>query len=1296
MLLVLFARIQNLFEFAALFKLKISKQVLFGIDHFMNMRYIFTLLFLSLFSWSGNSQITISNSIKWEDLREVPQGDRLIKTLTFEGQTCNDNFLPLICFDVPDLNLGSTIDSLNVTLSDTTWVYATPEENDVIGQRFTKKPTLISTRMNEERKKQLFFVSIDPIREISTGVYQKMVHYSAIIKPVVKPKATLKSTASANYASHSVLASGKWVKISVSETGVQKISYAQLSNWGFNNPANVKVFGNGGDMLPRLNSTWCADDLIENSTMHRNDNLYFFAKGPVSWTYNASKDMYIHQLHDYTSVAYYFLTDEGSGKTIASVDYSTQPISGETSSFDDYQYHEQETENLFGSGIHWYGEKMDATSKTSLAIPMSITDLDLSKPIKIYTTAVARSNESSSLSIAIDNTALQTLHFSKITIGDSEGSFAREASGRSQFYASNASFNINLSYQFSTNTSSCWLDAITIQGRRALKYQDKQFVFRDRETVATSAMTRFLIQTNASSLNVWAVTSHTQPMMVSTQLNGSGIQFAYPTNEIKEFVAFDPTAPLLTPQFVGEVANQDLHGEAAVDYLIVTHPDYLTQANRLALLHQEHNQLSTLVVTPEMIYNEFSSGQPDITAIRRFAKMFYDRAGNDPTQIPKYLLLFGDGSYDNRSTTNNNSRILTFQSENSIHQSESYVTDDYFGFLDDTEGDNPLYNALDIGIGRFPVNTIEQATTAVDKVETYLTSQINSNWSTRLTFIGDDGDSNTHMIDADKLATKVAENHPGFDIKKIYFDAYHKEKLSSGDKYPEVVRDINSAIERGSLILNYSGHGGTGGLSHEGVVNIPSIMSWKNIDRLPLFITATCTFSRFDLKSETSAGEWVFLNPKGGGIALLTTTRIAYTNWNYEINSKFYDYAFNKDANADRLALGDILMMSKRSITPSVNKLIFTLIGDPAIKLNYPDNWIETYSINDQRIDDATPTLKALDKAKISAQIISKQAVFDTNYQGEATVVVYDKPKEIVTQGNVNGQKFTYTSYENILFNGKVSVTDGQLNTQFVVPQDIQYNVGNGRISYYASGNNKTAFGGYNAISIGGIGDGLSITDGPDIDIWLNNKRFINGQTVGSTPLLMVELHDENGINTSGNGIGHDLVATITGSESYRYVLNNYFTTHLDSYQSGSIEYDLPELLPGHYTLTLKAWNTGNNSAEKTISFVVSNDISLEISQMHIYPVPLKSGTNLSISFDHNMANEDIDIVLCLYDLSGQQVGLHQASVDSSHGTTAPISFIPHGGNGQNLGVGIYIIQMEATSDSGKKTIISKKIMISE
>ncbi len=1002
------------------------------------MRHLFLILLFISFIWSGTSQINLSNTVKWNDLREVPQGNGLTKILTFEGQNCNDNLLPIICFDVPDFKLDATIDSIDVSINDTTWIYATPEENDLISQRYPQNPSLFSTRINIERKKQLFFVSINPIREISKGVFQKMVHYTVHINPVVRPKKNLKSTSTANYASHSVLSSGKWVKISVKETGVHKISYSQLKSWGFSNPANVKIFGNGGDLLPRLNSTWRADDLTENSTMHSNEHIFFFAKGSLTWKYDAGKEMYIHHLNDYTSEAYYFLTENGLGKTIASVDYLTQPTTGETSSFDDYQHHELETENLLGSGINWYGEKMDATSKTTLSIPMSIPELDTSKPVKIYTSAIARSNEPSSLSISMDNTVIQSINFSKITIGDSEGAYAKAGNGRSQFYASKASFNINLSYQFSTNTSSCWLDAITIQGRRALKYQDNQLLFRDRETVANSAMTRFIIQTQTSSLNVWDVTTHTQPIKINTQLNGSGLQFIYPTSEVKEFVAFDPAANLLTPQLVGEVPNQDLHGETAVDYIIVSHPDYLTQANRLALLHQEHNQLSTLVVTPQMIYNEFSSGQPDVTAIRSFVKMFYDRAGNDQAMMPRYLLLLGDGSYDNRSTTNNNSRILTFQSENSIHQSESYVTDDYFGFLDDTEGDNPLYNALDIGIGRFPVNTIEQATTAVDKVEAYLTTQFNSNWSTRLTFIGDDGDSNTHMTDADKLATKVAENHPGFDIKKIYFDAYHKEKLSSGDKYPEVVRDINSTIERGSLILNYSGHGGTGGLSHEGVVNISSIMSWNNIDRLPLFITATCTFSRFDLKSETSAGEWVFLNPKGGGIALLTTTRIAYTNWNYEINSKFYDYAFKKDDNGDRLALGDILMMSKRSITPSVNKLIFTLIGDPAIKLNYPDNWIETYSVNDQRIDEATPTLKALDKAKISAQIMSKQAVFDNNYQGEATIVVYDKPKEIVTQGNVNGQKFTYTSYENILFNGKVSVTDGQLTTQFVVPQDIQ------------------------------------------------------------------------------------------------------------------------------------------------------------------------------------------------------------------------------------------------------------------
>ncbi|PZX20681.1 peptidase C25-like protein [Breznakibacter xylanolyticus] len=1237
------------------------------------------------------SQNHYSANIQWLPTQEMREGNQIIKTLAFKEQTGHINLLPVIHYEIDAIGKLLPSDSIDISMTDTTWIYATPEENAILRQRLDKESPIVSYTINTERKNSFVLVTILPYREVKEGVFQKMVQFKTTTHVRHGEQAALKAAIN-TYTSNSVLASGRWIKIAVTETGIHKISYAQLSNWGFTNPSQVKVFGNGGTMLPRQNNTVRADDLTENAIWHNGDAIYFFAQGPATWNYQGSMAMYMHQLHDYTREAYYFLSETGLGKSISTSNHTNLTPTRESTSFDERVYHENDLENIISSGIKWFGEKMEYASKTSYTIPFNIPDLQTDQPLKIFTTAAGRSASTSSLTLSVNDQVISNLNFNAVKLGDSEGYYAREASGFAQFYVPTTSFNITANYNAPSTGSICWLDAIIIQGRRKLKFDASQLLFRDRESIDEDAVTKFIIENAPSNLQVWDVTNVTEPMNMTVQSSGNNAAFIAPTTSISEFVAFNPASDLLTPTYKGEVNNQNIHGEAAVDYLIVTHPDFLEQANRLANLHQIHNELSTLVVTTDMVYNEFSSGQPDITAIRSLAKMFYDRADNDASKMPKYLLLFGDGSFDNRTTSPYN-RILTFQSDNSIHKSESYVSDDYFGHLDDNEGSNPQYNSLDIGIGRLPVSTIAQAVNAVNKIENYLTGQSNTEWRTRITFVGDDGDSNTHMQQADQLATKVNNTHQGFDIKKIYYDAYTKEKLASGDKYPQVTKAINQMLDNGTLIFNYTGHGGPKGLSHEYVVTSAGIQAWRNNSRLPLFVTATCEFSRYDMKDETSAGEWVFLNPSGGGIALLTTTRIVYSNLNYEINNNFYDFVFEKDDNGNRLALGDIMMKTKRKTSSTVNRLNFTLLGDPALKLIYPEESVEMTAINNISVNETTPSLGAQSTAKIDAQVNHQQTI-DSQFQGEATVTVYDKPITITTRGNVDNKTFTYTNHENLIFKGKVSVADGLLSSTFVVPQDIQYKTGNGKILFYAADNALTAFGGSTDISIGGFGDNIGDEQGPDIQLWLNDTHFVSGNKVGKTPILLASLFDENGINTTGSGIGHDLVATLTGPTNERYILNSHYSTQLDSYKAGNIQYTLPTLTTGQYTLTLKAWDTGNNSSEATIAFEVSETQPFDIRAVNLYPNPLHSGTPMSMNIEHNLGNEYIQTTVRIYNLSGQLMGSYSSLVASSLGTTAPVTYTPQNGNGEALPAGLYILYLDLVSDSGKKTSTGQKIMI--
>ncbi|HKK67877.1 MAG TPA: type IX secretion system sortase PorU, partial [Bacteroidales bacterium] len=395
---------------------------------------------------------------------------------------------------------------------------------------------------------------------------------------------------------------------------------------------------------------------------------------------------------------------------------------------------------------------------------------------------------------------------------------------------------------------------------------------------------------------VWDVTDPVGVTGMQTEINGGTLTFTARSQEIKEYVAFSLSHSLPQPEFIENVDNQDLHATSPAEMVIVAPAQFAGQANRLATIHNQHSNLSVVVAERNKIYNEFSWGHPDPGAIRGFLKMLYDRAGENANETPKLLLLFGDGTYDNRHIDNTPASPLpTYQSDNSIYQTSTFVTDDFFGFLDDNEGADLRNDRLDIGIGRFPVSSPEQAENAVNKSEAYLLNQEPGKWKNKLTFIGDDGDFNIHIRDADRLTQKIAANHEQFNLNKIYFDAFKMTTGATGKEFPGAKTEVMQAISEGTLILNYTGHGSENNLAHEKIITRTDINGWNNRDKLPLFITATCEFSRFDNHNHTSAGEEVFLNPNGGGIALLSTTRIVYSSLNFTLNNAFYNHAFEKD-----------------------------------------------------------------------------------------------------------------------------------------------------------------------------------------------------------------------------------------------------------------------------------------------------------------------------------------------------------------------------------------------------------------
>ncbi len=1078
----------------------------------------------------------------------------------------------------------------------------------------------------------------------------------------------------------SVLANGKWVKIKVSESGVHKIPYSMLSSWGFSDPAKVNVFGNGGNMLPRANREFRHEDLTENAVLHENNAIYFFAQGPIGWQYNEQHQFFDHQLHDYSDAAFYYLTDEhGTGKQAQQSDLVSGSYTHETNEFDSYQFYELENQNLLKSGREWYGLRYDPAQIRTYSFDFK--NRVKSKDVKIKTNVIARADQTSYFKTTINSEEVQSISIPKVDYDNNEGAFANEGLNISSFKASNDVIALDLRYESEVPGSSGWLNYITLNARERLVVDD-QLMFRNAEYVGELMATRFYLEGISSSMVLWDITDLTNPMTVTLQ-NYSGQQgFTYKTEALREFVVFDKSADLPQPEFEEMVANQDIRGMAVPEMLIVAHPLFEQEARRLAAIHAAHSGLQCEVVFPYQIYNEFSSGSPDVSAIRDCAKYFYEK-----DKRFKFLLLFGDGSYDNRTYDDSNTNfILSYQSDNSINVKYSYVSDDFFGCLDEGEGGNILYDKLDIGIGRFPVSDEEQAKVMVDKVENYLNNSESGPWKTEITFVGDDGDANLHMKQADTLSRQVYASYPAFNQRKIYFDAYPKLTTSSGDRYPEVNAAIKEAVEGGTLIFNYTGHGSERYLAHEIVLDIPTIKQFTNINRLPVFMTATCEFSRYDDYHNTSAGEWVVLSPLGGGVALFTTTRIAWSNSNLKINQEFYKYIFENDADGHRMRLGEVIMSTKNQLGSITNRLNFTLLGDPALQLIYPEGGIYTHSINGEETEEERDALKALTIATIEGEIKT-----ESTSESLVTMQVFDKPITVKTLGNKGAVPFEYRVYQNRIFRGTQDVNGKHFQASFVVPKDIRYNVGKGRISYYSYDENGVeAFGADNSVLIGGVSDNPpDDSEGPDINAWLNDSTFVSGGLTGNQPILYARFADESGINTSGVGIGHDITLVIDENRSAPINLNGYYESDKNSFTSGSLSYQLPMLEEGMHTLELKAWDNLNNSSVERLDFEVHIGSRLNISETSVYPNPLQVGSTLYVSFEHDAPNRILDITCSLYTVGGRLVERFETTQAANGNSIRPVEWQP-----RQLQIGLYVLHCEIRSPENQLGKLSKKILV--
>jgi hypothetical protein len=1221
--------------------------------------------------------------------------------ISFDGAVYdqNQNLLPVYSYSE---KAQQNVKDVNATLSEQSWEPLSQEEQAVIEQNELKIPSSLelNSYISVSRKINFAKLAFVPLRRNPTSNRLEKLTSFKLEFDFQKGQTTRKS-ASRSYKVSSVLRSGNWYKIGITENGVHKVSYNMMANMGIDVvglPTNsIRLFGNGGGMLPMLNSEPRLDDLTENNIQivdvnnngqfDQADYFMFYGQSQNQWTYN--NGTYRHETNIYADTTYYFITTDyqiGQPKRVSNQSQISGSADVVVNQFDDHQLHEINQRNLIKSGRRWFGEQFSV--KRNYTIPFTMPNIITSEPVTIRAAVASRAiGRSSSFTFSYNSNPVLGISFSNGVVAGYANQFARYGDNENTFTASSPNVSINVRYNNANSVDNGWLDYIELIGKRRLELGSDQLVFRNSES-DTSNIVDYQLSGELNGVEIWDVTNPIEPEKPSISNGQNQISFKSASNKLEEFVAFNQNN-LLTPSYSGKVKNQNLHGLSAADYLIVSHPKFLSEAERLADFHRDYSNLSVHVVTTNQIYIEYSSGAQDLTAIRDFVKMFYDRAGLNEEEMPQYLLLFGDASYDYKSRVSGNTNFVpAYQSLNSMRPTASFISDDYFGFLDDGESDE-LVSSLDIGIGRLPVSSNAQARGVVNKIIRYHNTPTTfDSWRNSVTFIGDDEDRNIHMRQANNLARKIDTNYPDYNVNKILFDAYKQVATAGGQSYPDVNEEINNAMKRGTLFMCYVGHGGETGWAHERVLNVNDVNNWTNRDYMPLFLTATCEFSRYDDPERTSAGEFVLLNPDGGGIGLMTTTRLVYSSPNYELSQTFTDYAFEA-VDGEVPTLGELLMLSKDvsfiNNSNGVNYRNFALLGDPAIRLAYPQYNVMTTNAPD--------TIKALEKVTVDGMIADEYGAKVDDFNGTVQVTVYDQPQEVSTLDNDDEGVFKYNSQESIIFKGKSTVKNGEFSFIFVVPKDIIFDFGKSKISYYADDGTIDANGAYEKMVIGGRSENAgSDQKGPEVNLWMNDESFVVGGMTDQNPNLFAKVFDENGINTVGNGIGHDITAILDENTANAIVLNDYYESDLDSYQSGTITYPFDKLEEGKHTLSLKVWDVYNNSGKAFTEFIVADNSELAIDHILNYPNPFT--TNTAFYFDHNAPGQELDVRIQVFTVSGKLVKTLDAIFASNSYRAGPIYWDGRDEFGDEIGKGVYIYKVKVTAPTGKTVNKFEKLVL--
>jgi len=1126
--------------------------------------------------------------------------------------------------------------------------------------------------------------------------------------------------------SNSVLAKGDWYKISIPISGVYKLTYSDFISLGVPasaiKSANLSIYGNGGHQISSNNSLCKSTDLIENAIyvydpyndLSKGGYVLFYGEGTTVYSYDNDTRLWSASVHPYSDNAYYFVTftdSIGQKLRVDSISYETITADTTTNITRDFFFYKQELNNVSSSGNRWVGKALTIDKEESYPLDLKnayvTSNNNLVREATLSCKFVSQSTANSTFDIAFNNSI-------SYTETNSVSSSVTEAQITDKTYTtpitSVNTVDNRLKLTFHGNSvAKGWLDCIMVSYDKLLYYNyPSQLHYRTTEYLATNNNVRNVIaNVAADNVFVWDVSSYTAPVRVIGSYNSTSKTYSFNLNAsaMKDIVVFQPTSSFNSVKIIGKIDNQDLHSTPAVDYVIITAPEFLEQAKRLASLHQTYNNTSTQVVTTTQVYNEFSSGEPDFLAYKEYLRYLYNEY-SPQGKAPKNVLLFGKGTFDNKNILGyNNNFVLTHQGDNNLSSQYTYPCEDYVAYLSPWAKGYSSISQRDtmlVGVGRLPASTVAQAEILVSKSERYLKRQdirehsgIND-WRNTMVLTCDDSDNGGAFFisHAEHLYEEAKQEQPELNAIKIYSDAYKQYSSSVGSTYPDASKAINNQMKKGCLIFNYVGHGSEDHLSSERLITITDITGWENYNQMPIMITSTCEFARYDLVDKISAGEYTILSSKGGMIGLISASRKIISE--DAINRAFHRYLLEKiDGNKTRtFGQGYATTKNDKTFSTSEDKRCVLLLGDPALRISTPMYNVVTSSINGTDPALQNDTIKALSTVTINGKITDADSATVTSFNGTLQITVFDKSSNYYTLDNENdGSAIEFEQQKNILYKGNAKVENGCFTHSFTLPKDIAYNYGFGKISYYAQADSTDAGGYCNSFVIGGIDTNANVWETrPNIRLFMGDSNFVSGGITATAANMFAIISDSIAINTVGSGLGHDITATLDNAAN-TFILNDYFVQDENNPNCGYITYPFTELANGEHTLTLKVWNIFNYSSSATITFNVIDESTKTFTNLKNYPNPFHSETRFYI--EHNQPSNINYAQIEVYSLTGQRVKTIKANNLSQTGfTLGPIEWDGTNDNGAKLKAGIYAYRVLFNTSTGDTYSQTEKLVI--